>query len=67
MKNITEKFNDKLSIGQMIEQQQIESNIDESLKDVFAAVKAKFKQAWQWMKGLVVKIGTYVLPVSEEG
>lgn len=67
MKNITEKFNDKLSIGQMIEQNEIESNIDESLKDVFAAVKAKFKQVWRWMKGLVVKIGTYVLPVSEEG
>ena len=67
MKNITEKFNDKLSISQMIEQHQVESNIDESLKDVFVAVKAKFKQVWQWAKRLVVKIGTYVLPVNNEG
>lgn len=67
MKNITEKFNDKLSISQMIAQEEMEANLDESLKDVFDAVKNKFKQVWQWVKGLVVKIGTYILPVTEEG
>jgi hypothetical protein len=67
MKNITEKFNDRLSISQMIDHNEMEANLDESLKDVFKSVKDKFKQVWQWIRGLVVKIGTYVLPVSNEG
>lgn len=67
MKNITEKFEGRLSISQMIEQENITANIDESLKDVFAVVKSKFKQVWQWAKSLVVKIGTYVLPVDNDG
>lgn len=67
MKNITEKFNDKLSISQMIAQEEMEANLDESLKDVFDVVKNKFKQVWQWVRGLVVKIGTYILPVTDEG
>jgi hypothetical protein len=66
MKNITEKFNDRLSISQMIEQENMSANLDESLKDVFNVVKSKFKQVWQWVRGLVVKIGTYVLPVSND-
>ena len=67
MKNITEKFNDRLSISQMIAHDEMEANLDESLKDVFDVVKNKFKQVWQWIRGLVVKIGTYVLPVSNDG
>ena len=67
MKNITEKFNDRLSISQMIDQHEMEANMDESLKDVFDTVKTKFKQAWQWLKGIVVKVGTYILPVSNDG
>ena len=67
MKNITEKFNDRLSISQMIAQDEMEANLDESLKDVFNAVKTKFKQVWQWVRGLVVKVGTYILPVDNEG
>jgi len=67
MKNITEKFNDRLSISQMIDQESMVANLDEGLKEVFAAVKDKFKQVWQWARGLVVKIGTYILPVTEEG
>ena len=67
MKNITEKFNDRLSISQMIAQQEMEVNLDESLRDVFDVVKTKFKQVWQWVRGLVVRVGTYVLPVSNDG
>jgi hypothetical protein len=67
MKNITEKFNDRLSISQMIAQQEMEANLDESLRDVFDVVKTKFKQVWQWVRGLVVRVGTYVLPVSNDG
>ena len=67
MKNITEKFNDRLSISQMIAHNEMEANLDESLRDVFDVVKTKFKQVWQWVRGLVVKVGTYVLPVTNEG
>ena len=67
MKNITEKFNDRLSISQMIAQQEMEANLDESLRDVFDVVKTRFKQVWQWALGLVVRVGTYVLPVSNDG
>lgn len=42
--------------------------IDEGLKDVLQLVKKKFKQVWQYMKGLVVKLGDYfVTPVDTEG
>ena len=67
MKNITEKFKDRLSISEMIERDNVEANIDESLKDIFNTVKARFKQVWQWLTGLVVKVGTYVLPVDDSG
>ena len=67
MKNITEKFNDRLSISQMIAQEEMHANLDESLKDVFDMIKTKFKQVWQWIHGLVVKVGTYVVPVSDDG
>jgi len=67
MKNITEKFNDRLTISQMIAHEEMQANLDESLRDVFDAVKDKFKQVWQWVRGLVVKIGTYVLPISNDG
>ena len=67
MKNITEKFNDRLSISQMIDQESMVANLDEGLKEVFATIKDKFKQVWQWLRGFVVKIGSYVLPVSNDG
>lgn len=67
MKNITEKFNDRFSISQMIDHDEMEANLDESLKDVFNSIKSKFKQVWEWVRGLVVKIGTYVVPVNDDG
>lgn len=63
MKHITEKFHDSRSIADMIE----ESNVNEGLKDIFKKAKDLFKKAWQYLKGVVVNVGNYFLPVNENG
>ena len=66
MKNIQEKFNGIQSISEYINDN-MEPNVNEGLKDIFNAVKAKFKKAWEYLKGIVVKAGSYILPVNENG
>jgi hypothetical protein len=66
MRNIQEKFNGIQSISEYISDQ-MEPNVNEGLKDVFKAVKDKFKKAWEYMKGIVVKVGSYILPVNDKG
>lgn len=39
--------------------------IDEGLKEVFSWVKTKFKKAFLYLKGVVVKVGSYILPVED--
>ena len=63
MKNITECFNDTKSISEYISEQVV----DEGLKDIFAAVKNKFKQAYEYLKGLVVKVGSYFVTLDKDG
>lgn len=63
MKHISESFKNSLSIAQMVEQ----NHIDEGLKDVFNSIKAKFKKAWEYLKGFVIKAGSYFIPVKEDG
>lgn len=63
MKNISEMFNDSRSISQLVN----EGQIDEGMKDLLKIVKEKFKKAFNYLKGLVVKVGTYFLPVDNEG
>ena len=63
MKHITEKFHDSRSIADMIE----ESNVNEGLKDIFKKAKDMFKKAWQYLKGVVVNVGSYFLPVDADG
>ena len=63
MKSITESFKDTISISAMVE----ESRVDEGLKDILKLVKDKFKQAYQYLKNIVVKAGTYFLPVDNKG
>lgn len=71
MKNIQELLNSRQPLDVYVESsiEDISSTmIDESLKDLFNIVKNKFKQAWQYLKGLVVKLGNYfVVPVNNEG
>lgn len=63
MKNITECFNESLSISQMLKSE----NINEGLKDIFKNVQAKFKKVFTYLKGIVVKFGSYFIPTDEAG
>ena len=63
MKSIKESLVNTVKLSEMIN----EKRVDEGLKDIFNAVKDKFKQAYQYLKGIVVKVGTYFLPVDESG
>lgn len=64
MKNIQESFENVRGISEYIK---TDTQINEGLKDWLKAVKDKFKKAWQYLKGIVVKLGTYFLPVDSEG
>lgn len=66
MKNIQEKFEGIQSITEYINDN-MEANVSEGLKDIFNAVKTKFKKAWEYLKGIVVKAGSYILPVNDNG
>lgn len=64
MKNIRESFLYTKSIREYINESE---QIDEGLKDWLKTVKDKFKQAFEYIKGVVAKFGTYFLPVDKEG
>jgi hypothetical protein len=67
MRNLTEMFDDRISIQDQIN----ESRIDEGLKDLFQTVKEKFKKLADkvvaYLKYVCVKAGTYFIPVDNEG
>lgn len=63
MKNITECFNETLSISQILESE----SVNEGLKDILKMVQAKFKKAFAYLKGIVVKFGSYFLPTDANG
>ena len=64
MKNIQEKFEETQSLSEYINDK-IEPNVNEGLKDIFNIVKSKFKKVWEYMKGIVVKVGSYILSVDK--
>ena len=64
MKNIQESFNGIKSISEIIE---IDSPVNEGLKDWFGQIKKIFKSAWEYLKGVVVKLGVYFVPVDQNG
>ncbi len=42
--------------------------VNEGLKDMLKNLKKKFKEAWQWVTGLVVKLtGSYWCPADDDG
>ena len=67
MKQIRESFDDTQNIVDFMKSNLTESRVDEGWKDFVNSVKAKFKQVFEYLKGLVVKAGSYFLPVDEEG
>lgn len=64
MKNITESLNEIQGLTPYLKGEQ---QIDEGLKDILKVVKNKFKQAFAYLKGIVVKVGSYFVPTTEEG
>lgn len=64
MKNIQESFLYTRSIRDCINESE---QIDEGLKDWIKSIKNKFKQAFEYLKGVVVKVGSYFLPVGKDG
>lgn len=41
--------------------------VDEGLKDWIKSIKAKFKAAFEYLKGVVIKAGSYFVPVDRNG
>ena len=64
MKNIQESFLYTRSIRDCINGVE---QVDEGLKDWIKTIKNKFKQAFEYLKGVVVKAGSYFLPVGKDG
>ena len=63
MKQIQESFSEVKSIVEYINS----DRVDEGLKDILKAVKAKFKAAFEYLKGVVAKMGVYFCPVNANG
>ena len=63
MKNIKDCFEGMQDITPYLKG---ETQIDEGLRDILNTVKAKFQQAWSYLKGIVTKIGTYFLPTNDK-
>ena len=66
MKNIQECLGEVRSISEYVNTT-YGSPVNEGLKDWFNKAKEFFKDAYQYLKGVVVKLGTYFLPVNEDG
>ena len=64
MKTIKESLGSIQEISEYIKGTE---NVDEGLKDVLNTIKAKFSKVFTYLKGLVVKVGSYILPVSNTG
>jgi hypothetical protein len=65
MKDIKECFSATTNIHEYINGS--DHRIDEGLKDVFNMIKSKFKKAFQYLKGVVAKVGSYFLSFDAEG
>lgn len=63
MRNIKESLNEIQGITPYLKGERL----DEGLKEILNAVKSKFKQAFVYLKSVVVKVGTYFLGTDAEG
>lgn len=66
MTNINEVLSEVQSLTDFLNEQRTEQ-IDEGLKDIINSLKKKFKQVVQYLRGLVAKIGSYWIPVDDNG
>jgi hypothetical protein len=63
MKNIVESLNEIQDITPYLKKEKV----DEGLKDLLLSVRDKFKEAWTYLKNVVVRVGCYFWPVDNEG
>ena len=63
MKNIKECFENIQDITPYLNGERL----DEGIRDLLNTVKAKFKQAWSYLKGVVAKFGSYFIPTDSDG
>ena len=63
MKNIVESLNEIQDITPYLRKEKV----DEGLKDLLGQMLNKFKQAWTYLKSVVVRVGCYFWPVDNEG
>ena len=63
MKNIQESFFESRTLQEVVEGQMV----DEGFKEFIKSVKDKFKQAFEYLKGMVAKFGVYFLPIGNDG
>ena len=63
MNDIRESFYDVKTLSEAL----WESQLDEGMKEIFATIKSKFKAAFEYLKGIVVKAGSYFLTVDKDG
>lgn len=66
MKNILESLESIQGISDYLKEN-TQTEVNEGLKDVINTVKSKFKKVFTYLKSLVVKVGSYILPVSDTG
>lgn len=68
MKDIKESLSSVTSITEYLNEKYAEQQrIDEGLKELLKTVKDKFQKAWEYLKGVVIKAGSYFLPVDDNG
>ena len=66
MKTIKESLSKIESINDYISNKNT-VQVDEGLKEVFTTVKNKFNKVFTYLKSVIVKVGAYILPVSNSG
>lgn len=68
MKDIRECFSNSKSITEYInENVSCQEPVNEGLRDILKAVKTKFKKAFEYLKGIVVKAGSYFITLDKDG
>ena len=63
MKNIVESLNEIQDITPYLKNEKV----DEGLKELLQTVRNRFKEAWNYLKGVVVRVGCYFWPVDKDG
>ena len=66
MKNILESLESIQGISDYLKEN-TQTEVNEGLKDILNTIKSKFKKVFTYLKSLFVKVGSYILPVSDTG